>query len=236
METSAFDAPLWQEHLTASKSSHGVKKTRQSENAWSWSLPLTLIGLMQDNGPEYVGTRNPSAEIYLKCLNVFLIVKSTRKWIWNKTITTSSGWAREAKIMGFCISGDFLSPSYLGELKSQDGYQTTLPSYFSLSRQLTNKTEDSKWFYHSRKLSHYCDKERTVDSHKQASTCLMGLKRYRKNVVKRQRKKERNTVLLSTYTKQHVASSPTEFCRGKRNVKLPSNLLPKWATELIENI
>lgn len=61
----------------------------------------------------------------------------------------------------------------------------------------------------------------------------MGLKRYRKNVVKRQHKvlhyteREKHSVIIRMHKAKHVSSSPTEICRGKRNVKLPSNLLPK---------
>lgn len=117
----------------------------------------------------------------------------------------------------------FLSSSYLKGLKSQDECQTTLPSYFSLSRQLSNKTEDSKWSYRSRKLSHYCDKETTVDSHKQASACLMGLKRYRKNVVKRQHKVLHYTEILMHWHSQNslnldiLSCSRIPFCSSTQN-------------------
>lgn len=109
------------------------------------------------------------------------------------------------------------------------------------SRQLTNKTKNSKRSYHRRKLLQDCDQETTADSHRQASTCLMGLKRYRKNVVKRQYKaihctvRQKLSVITHIHKVKQVSSSSTEICRGK-NHESAQYLLPKWATDLIENV
>lgn len=108
-------------------------------------------------------------------------------------------------------------------------------------RQLTNKTEDFKWSYHSRKLSQDCDQKTTADSHGQASTCLTALKRYRKNVVKRQRKglhcteKQKLSVITHKH-KENMFPPIQQRSVGEKNCEAAQYLLPKWATELTENI
>lgn len=154
--------------------------------------------------------------------------------------TSSSGWPREARTW---IPASLFSCRLhtWKNLKARMGIRQPCHHISHCPRQLTNKTEDSKWSYHSRKLSQDCNQETTADSHGQASTRLMGLIRYRKNAVKRQHKalrcteRQKASVITHIHKAKHISSSPAEICRGK-NREAAHYLLPKWATELTENI
>lgn len=101
-------------------------------------------------------------------------------------------------------------------------------------RHLSNKTRDSKRCYRSRELSQDCDQETRADCHRQDSTCLEGLKRYSKNVVKDSTRpftsqESKTPVQLPPHKAKHFSSPPAQqksVGGKKKKVKLPSFCFP----------
>lgn len=100
-------------------------------------------------------------------------------------------------------------------------------------RHLSNKTGDSKRCYRSRELSQDCDQETRAASHGQDSTCLEGLQRYSRNVVKDSARpftsqKSKTPEQLPPHKAKHVSSPPAQqkSVGGKKKREAAQFLLP----------